>query len=192
MLEHFFHFCGPITQKSYQSLHHCILNAICSQGAEKITILLSSEGGDLNSGFSAYSFLRGLPVPVKIINVGTIESMAVIMYLGADERITLEHSRFLLHQFHWTYPQQRVDFLRLYENSDSLNFDLGRYATIFNDRTNFGNGIIDITKCLNGQSVIVDTTTAIKCGISHDTIPIVGSIPAPSDNVVHWWIDTCS
>lgn len=191
MIEHIFHFCGPITPKSYEYLRNQIMKALCEQQAEKITVMLSSEGGDLNSGFSAYNFLRGLPVPVKIVNVGTVESIAVLIYLAADERVSLESSRFLLHQFNWTYPYPRVDYSRLNENSDSLCFDFKRYANIFNDRTNNGNGFIDISKCLNGQSVVIDAPTAVTDGISTEVIPVSGSIPAPSQNTIHWWCQSC-
>lgn len=191
MSEHFFHFCGPITPKSYEYMRNQILTAVCERRAQKVTVMFSSEGGDLNSEFSAYNFFRGLPVPVRMVNVGSVESIALLVYLAANERDVLESSRFLLHQFDWTYPHQIVDYARLNENSDSLRFDYGRYATIFNERTNSGNGVVDIFKCLNGQAVIVDAPTATKAGIATNIIPVDGSIPAPSENTIHWWCQSC-
>lgn len=191
MQEHIFHFCGPITPKSYENLRNLVLTALCKESAEKITVMFSSEGGDLNSGFSAYNFFRGLPVPVKMVNVGSIESIAVLIYLAADERCVLESARFLLHPFHWTFPYSRVDYPRLNENSDSLLFDIARYANIFNERTNSGNGLIDVNKCLNSQSVIIDAATSTRNGISSTVIPVAESIPLPSQNVIHWWINAC-
>ena len=191
MKEHIFHFCGPIIPKSYDYLRNQVLSALCQQGAEKVTIMFSSEGGDLNSGFSAYNFFRGLPVPVKMVNVGTVESIAMLIYLAADERIALTSSRFLLHQFNWSYPHQRVDYSRLNENSNSLMFDFRRYEDIFNERTNHGNGLIDISKCLNGQSVIIDAATSVNNGISTGTLPVEGSIPPRTENTIHWWSQAC-
>ncbi len=191
MIEHIFHFCGPITPKSYENFRNMVLTAMCQQGAEKITIMFSSEGGDLNSGFSAYNFLRGLPVPVRMVNVGTVESIAVIMYLAADERDVLDNARFLLHQFNWTYPFQRVDYARLNENSESLKFDFDRYVSIFNDRTQVGNGAIDITKCLNGQAIVINSSSSTASGIATKVIPVEGSIPLKTDTTIHWWCQTC-
>lgn len=191
MIEHIFHFCGPITPKSYESFRNLVLTAICQQGAEKITVLFSSEGGDLNSGFSAYNFLRGLPVPVRMVNVGTVESIAVIVYLAADERDVLDNARFLLHQFNWTYPSQRVDYARLNENSESLRFDFNRYVSIFNDRTKHGNQSIDIVKCLNGQAIVIDSASATASGLATKMIPVEGSIPPRTDTIVHWWCNSC-
>lgn len=191
MAEHIFHFCGPITPKSYEYLRNTICTAVFERFADKITVMFSSEGGDLNSGFSAYNFLRGLPVPVKMVNVGTVESIAVIIYLAADEREVLETSRFLLHQFNWTYPHQIVDYSRLSENSQSLQFDFNRYVSIFNDRTHCGKNTIDVTKCLNGQSIILDPATASSAGISTGVIPVKGSIPPQTDDVIHWWCQSC-
>lgn len=191
MVEHIFHFCGPITPKSYEYLRNVICTAVFERCADKITVMFSSEGGDLNSGFSAYNFLRGLPVPVKMVNVGTVESIAIIIYLAADEREALETSRFLLHQFNWTYPQQRVDYSRLSENSQSLQFDVNRYVSIFNDRTQSGKSKIDIEECLRGQSIILEPASASAAGIATKIIPVRGSIPRQTDSIIHWWCQSC-
>ena len=53
----------------------CCLEAI-DQGATSLLLILSTCGGSTNFGFTLYTFLKSLPVPLCAINAGNIESMA--------------------------------------------------------------------------------------------------------------------
>lgn len=187
MSSHAFHFYGPITPKSFENLRAQILTAIQQQGAEEIILYLSSEGGNLTAGFTAYNFLKALPIPVSAINMGTIESIAVILYLSAEKRLAIDNSRFLLHSFNWTFNTSVIDHARLAEHSLSLEFDFQRYINIFNQRTQGADISVDISKCLNGNARILDTTTA-AANIIHGTIPPEGAIRA---DCIHWWPNIC-
>lgn len=189
MKTHAFHFYGPVTPKSFENLRAQILTAIQDQGAEEIMLYLSSEGGNLTSGFTAYNFLRALPVPVSAINMGTIESIAVILYLSAEKRIAIDNSRFLLHSFNWTFGAPIIDHARLEEHSLSLEFDSQRYTSIFNQRTQGADVPVDIFKCLNGSARILDTTAATAANIIHGTIPPERAIRA---DYIHWWPNVCA
>ena len=45
------HFFGPINVSTAEMFRNMLLNAMNTQGLKGIEILMSSEGGDLNSGF---------------------------------------------------------------------------------------------------------------------------------------------
>lgn len=187
--EHVFHFYGPISSTSFENLRNCILKAIIQNGCKKATILLSSEGGDINSGFTAYNFLRSLPITLSIVNMGTIESMAIMMYLAADDRATLPTSRFLLHSFHWNFGPGNIDFCRVAECSDSLAFDVNRYAAIFNERTQGAECSIDISECLYGAARVLDVSSAIAAGITTRILPTNWTFPGI--DATHWWPIVC-
>lgn len=188
MNTHVFHFYNSITPKTQETFKNQLLTATCQRGAEEIAIFLSSEGGDLNSGFSLYNLIRSLPVPVSITNVGTVESIAMMVFLATDKRYAIENSRFLIHQFHWTYSNYPIPYSRLKENVLSLDFDTARYEKIFNERTNCGNGIINISQCLNGQAVVIDPSTAASAGIIDKIVPVENSIKRDGDGFINWWI----
>ena len=110
MSKHVIHFLGPVNVISIQNLRNIILQSINGQKpASEIELLISSEGGDLNSGFTAYNFIRSIQIPITCINIGTVESMAVILYLAGDQRLAVQHSRFLLHSLHWGFNAGNVD-----------------------------------------------------------------------------------
>ena len=160
------HFYKPINPETVSAFCNITLNAIFNGKATELTILISSEGGDICSGFTAYSFIRTLPTPVTAINMGSVESMAVPFYLAADSRLAVKHARFMLHSFHWGFPAGTVDHPRLAEHTESLFFDRTRYANIFNERTNACQRGFDITEHLNNGFKILDTHEAVQIGIT--------------------------
>ena len=95
------HFFGPINVSTAEMFRNMLLNAMNTQGLKGIEILMSSEGGDLNSGFTMYNYLRSFPLPTTVINMGAIESIALIPFLGAGIRRAVPNSRFL----HLDVPQ---------------------------------------------------------------------------------------
>lgn len=183
MAHHVFHFYGPVNIKSFQSLRDTVLKALTQQEMDQATLFLSSEGGDLNSGFTAYNFIRSLPVPFTVVNMGTVESIAMMIYLACDERLAVKNSRFLLHSFHWGFPTTTVDCNRLSEHSISLEFDQKRYADIFDERTHGAETPVDILEALNSKALILDPTAAISAGITSKIID-KGTI---STTDIHWW-----
>lgn len=85
-----------LARKVYQQL--LILEA---ESREKpITVLVNSPGGEADSGFGIYDMLRFVQMPVRTLVAGLCASAAVLVYLaGAEQqRYSLPHSRFLLHQ----------------------------------------------------------------------------------------------
>lgn len=187
MGKHAIHFFGAVTSASFQRFRNLALNAITNENATEIIVPMSSEGGNLNSGFTAYNFIRSLPVPVTCINMGTVESIAVMMYLAADTRLAVEHSRFLLHEFHWTFGDRPVDASRVAEHSASLAFDAERYAAIFEERTKPVQGGVDIRKCLNGGVHILNPEKAEEVGVT--TAPAIPATEAMKMVDAHWWPD---
>jgi ATP-dependent protease ClpP protease subunit len=115
------------------------------------TKLLSTCGGSTNFGFTLYTFLKSLPVPLCAINAGNIESMGIIMFLAANRRITSPHSRFLIHPMNWYFSQKSVDHQRLREYLSSLDNDLAGYVQIFTLETAEATTKLDIFHCLSGR-----------------------------------------
>lgn len=93
MTEHVIHFHCQIDQGTSERFRDCCLDAI-DEGASSLLLNLSTTGGSSNFGFTLYTFLKALPVPLCAINAGNIESMGIIMFLAANRRITTPHSRF--------------------------------------------------------------------------------------------------
>jgi ATP-dependent Clp protease protease subunit len=65
-----------------------------------ITIIINSPGGEADSGFGIYDMLRFVRPPMRTIVAGLCASAAVLIFLAAEKgsRLSLPHSRYLLHQ----------------------------------------------------------------------------------------------
>lgn len=187
MNTHVFHFNVDVTPATTSMLRNQVLTAITQNNADELVLLISSSGGSLDNGFSTYNFLRSLKKPITAVNTGCVESIANIIFLAADKRITVDNARFLLHEFHWGFTAGNVNHSRLREHLESLDFDAARFAKIFDERTASAKSKIDIMKCLHGDPLIIDSVAALDSGIAHSVCKPEDIIP--TDKAVHWWIN---
>lgn len=67
---------------------------------EAIRVLITSQGGHVDSGMAIHDMLRFIESPVITIAAGWCASIAVPILFGApkERRFSLPHTRFLLHQ----------------------------------------------------------------------------------------------
>jgi len=74
-----------------------LLNTQLRNNVKKITLVISSQGGDAAAGFTAYNYLKGIPAEVTTFNIGNVDSAAAIMFCAGKNRYALKDTRFLLH-----------------------------------------------------------------------------------------------
>ena len=182
MTLHTINFMRDINAETLTGLQNTCLQAI-SQGASELSIYISSGGGLNDQGFTAYNFIRSLPIPVTMHCIGNIESMAVILFLAADIRKAVPHSKFKIHELHWNFTAGTVDHTRLAEYVKSLDFDRDRYAAIFHERTQGAQNPLNIDSHLRGDAKLLGTASAIDCGLATEISD--ASIPAEA---IKWWI----
>ncbi|TPG80277.1 ATP-dependent Clp protease proteolytic subunit [Pseudomonas arsenicoxydans] len=180
MTEHIVHFHCQIDQGTTERFRDCCLEAI-DQGASSLLLNLSTSGGSTNFGFTLYTFLKSLPVPLCAINAGNIESMGIIMFLAAGRRITSPHSRFLIHPMNWYFSQKSVDHQRLREYLSSLDNDLARYVQIFTLETADAETKLDIFHCLSAEEKVIAAHESLAYGIAHEMKQMMFA-----DDVKHW------
>lgn len=171
---------GDITDQAIGHLIDFTLQAK-RDGTSEIRLHISSTGGSLMAGFSAYHHLRSLGVSLIAHNIGNVESSAVLLFLAADTRLAAPHATFLLHDFHWGFQGGQVRAGVLREYLQSLEFDGKRYAEIFDERTQKG---FDIRSCLGGRAERMDAAAAMAVGLV--TAPPVD--PTMPTGATLWWI----
>lgn len=71
-----------------------------AENHDPIRIMISSQGGHVDSGMAIHDMLRFIESPVITIGAGWVASIAVPILFGAprERRYSLPHTRFLLHQ----------------------------------------------------------------------------------------------
>lgn len=111
---HTIHFLCPVNTATVGQLQNHCLTAL-SQGATELNIHISSQGGETAAGFTAYNFLKSLPVTVRTHNISNVESIANIVFLAGSERFANPLSRFLLHPLLWCFASPAADHARLRE-----------------------------------------------------------------------------
>lgn len=184
MALHIVHFIGPINHNSASAVRNNCLQAL-QNGATEIELHMSSEGGNMTAGFALYFFLKSLPVPFTTHNIGSVESVAVVIFLAGQKRYACPGTRFLIHPLHWGFGSLvAADHSRVSEWRDCLDFDAERYARIFLDATTAAGTPTDIRSNLTGNARIFDADEAAKAGIIHRAVQ--ARLPE-AGATCHWW-----
>lgn len=66
-------------------------------GTRRIILLISSPGGGVSAGLSAYNYLKGVPAEIITHNFGSVNSIATVIYCAGSRRYSVPQGRFLLH-----------------------------------------------------------------------------------------------
>jgi len=78
-----------------------LMRAIDSEykaGTRRFAVLISSSGGDVLSGFTAYNYLKGLQIELTTFNIGNVDSAATLLFCAGKKRFSVPNARFLLHE----------------------------------------------------------------------------------------------
>jgi len=76
------------------------LLALAAQSRDPIRVLINSQGGHVESGYTIHDLIRFIEPDVRIVATGWCASAAALVFSGAkkENRIALPNTRFLLHQ----------------------------------------------------------------------------------------------
>jgi len=188
-MRHVIHFNGSINPVTVHNIRQLTLQAILGNTqtakATELYYVFSSEGGDVTSGLALYNFLRGISIPITMHNFSSVESIAVLIFLAADNRYTVPIGRFLLHSFQTNFASSSVDIPRLSERARSLDNYMDIYIRCFQERVDSAKKPIDLESVFRGDAAIIDATAAIDVGIVHKIVP-PSKLITTSD--IHWWV----
>jgi ATP-dependent protease ClpP protease subunit len=181
---HIVHFIGPINHTSACTVRNLCLQALQS-GASEIELHLSTEGGNMTAGFALYFFLKSLPLPLTTHNIGSVESVGVVIFLAGQKRYACPGTRFLVHPLHWGFGNLvAADHSRISEWRDCLDFDAERYALIFDEATHGASAPTDIRNLLTSNARLFDPAQALEAGIIHKAVQ--ARLPE-AGSTSHWW-----
>ncbi|MBC2612368.1 ATP-dependent Clp protease proteolytic subunit [Citrobacter braakii] len=177
---HTVHFLCPVNVSTVTVLQDQCLKAL-SNGATSINLHMSSSGGETTAGFTAYNFLKSLPVPVTTHNISNVESIANVIFMAGSARKANPMSRFLLHPLHWGFNGQ-VDHSRLTEWSSCLNDDFKRFINIMELETK---GV----KTSEEWGQIITSATVASPSHAAEMGMITDIAPATlADSAMNWWV----
>lgn len=65
---------------------------------QKIHLLIQSTGGFVGDGIALHNYLRNLPIEITTYNMGSVMSIAVLVYLAGNVRRASESATFMIHK----------------------------------------------------------------------------------------------
>ena len=122
-------FFAPVIDVTVNALLHTV-DTKMQQGMTELVMLISSPGGSVFHGLSAYNYLKGLPIKVTTHNFGSVDSIGVVLYCGGSERFSVPQARFLLHGVSATFRKESLEEQQLEERLKGLKIDMANIARV--------------------------------------------------------------
>jgi ATP-dependent Clp protease protease subunit len=128
-------FFAPVMPDSINALMQTVDRKL-SQGAKRMGLLISSPGGDVFQGLSAYNYLKGVPLEIITQNFGSVDSIGVVLFCAGSRRLSVPHARFLLHGVMANFAgPTSLEEKQLEERLKALQIDMGAIARIISNVT---------------------------------------------------------
>lgn len=156
-------FTGPIREPQVTRLMATVDDAVAG-GAGTVRLLLSSQGGSVFWGVTAYNHLKGVPARVVTHNLGSVNSVAVALYCAGDERLVTPHGRFLLHPLTAPFKPSSLERGQLAERLAGMDEDERVVSSIIAEAT--GSRPADIVTAMHERS-FWHADEAVARGLAH-------------------------
>jgi len=162
----------PIVIKFFAPVIDVTINALMNaidqkmkQGVSQFIILISSPGGSVIHGLSAYNYLKGLPVTITTHNFGSVDSIGVVLFCGGSKRLSVPQARFLLHGVSAGFRNERLEEKQLEERLKGLKIDIENIAKVI--AANTGKTVEDVTQAIL-ERTILNPDEAKAWGLVHE------------------------
>lgn len=147
---------------------NALMNAIdqkMKQGVTNFIILISSPGGSVFHGLSAYNYLKGLPATITTHNFGSVDSIGVVLYCGGSKRLSVPQARFLLHGVSARFRNESLEEKQLEERLKGLKIDIENIAKVVAENT--GKSVKDVTNAMLERTTL-NPEEARSWGLVHE------------------------
>lgn len=158
-------FIAPINPQTGQGFRNATLGMI-NEGLKEVTILISSSGGSVDEGIALYEFIKSIPIKITFINISSIDSIALLIFLAAEERYARPDATFLFHDYTWTFNSKIMPRQQIKESILLLERGQQRVINALAERTKIKNGKIGDLDIFE-NTFILDANTAMENGIIH-------------------------
>ncbi len=169
-MEKFILFQGGIDQQSTIALANAIHGASTQDPrATKITILFSSQGGNIYHGFLLANIIQNSQIPIIVHAINHIDSIANIIYLSSKVRTAEPYAKFYMHG---VSAQGNFDEKNLQEQLASVKINNQRIAHYVSQNTDIP--FKDVTnRMLKGWTLSSQEALELKIvqKIEHKEIP---------------------
>ena len=161
-------FFAPVIDVTVNALMNAIDQKM-KQGETNFIILISSPGGSVFHGLSAYNYLRGIPAKITTHNFGSVDSIGVVLYCGGSKRLSVPQARFLLHGVTVNFPRQiSLEEKQLEEKLKGLRIDIENIAKVI--AANTGKSVKEVKDAMLERTTL-NPEEAKDWGLVHEIKP---------------------
>ncbi len=158
-------FFAPVLPETVGALMQIVDNKM-KAGVKELGLLISTPGGDVFQGLSAYNYLKGIPIKVTTHNFGSADSIGVVMFCSGEKRFSVPQARFLLHGVSVNFNKPvSLEEKQLEEKLKGLQIDIGNIARIIADAVGKNKDSV-IQDMLNRTTLYPEE--AVKYGLVHE------------------------
>lgn len=156
-------FFAPVVDATINALMR-VIDEHMGKGVGQFILLISSPGGSVFHGLSAYNYLKGLPVEISTHNFGSVDSIGVVLFCGGSRRFCVPQARFLLHGASVSFANERLEEKQLEERLKGLRIDIENIAKII--AANTGRGVDQVTAAML-ERITLNPEEARDWGLVH-------------------------
>ena len=158
-------YSAPVDENNVKKLLQLVEQKL-KEGATRFVLLMSSPGGSVFFGLSAYNYLKGIPAEVITHNFGSVISMGVVLFCAGSTRFSVPHATFLLHGVQSNFPQgASLEEKQLEERLKSLQLDIENIAGVIAATT--GKTEVEIFKAMLERTTL-NPEQAKNYGLVHE------------------------
>jgi ATP-dependent Clp protease protease subunit len=158
-------FFAPVIDATVNALMNAVDQKM-KQGIKDFILLVSSPGGSVIHGLSAYNYLKGLPVSIVTHNFGSVDSIGIVIYCAGSKRLSVPQARFLFHGVSAQFRgEQNLDEKLLEERLKGLRIDMENIAKVV--AANTGKSTKDVTDAMF-ERITLNPEEAQSWGLVHE------------------------
>jgi ATP-dependent protease ClpP protease subunit len=161
-------FLAPVNAQTVNNLLNTIDQARKS-GAQEIDLLLSSPGGEVVYGLSAYNYLKALPIELVTYNFGAVDSIAVALYCAGQERLSVANGEFLLHGLAAQFPPMPIEQDLVEQELRQMQNQTDALAGVVSTCT--GRSVTEVEDAVKHKTVL-SAKDALKWGLVQKIAPL--------------------
>jgi len=145
-------FFAPVIDVTINALMESVDEKM-KQGQKDFILLISSPGGSVFHGLSAYNYLKGLPADITTHNFGSVDSIGVVLFCGGSRRLSVPQARFLLHGVSAQFQQRtQLEEKQLEERLKGLQIDIQNIAKVV--AANTGKTVDEVTQAMLDRTTL--------------------------------------
>lgn len=132
----YINFCYGIDDQKVNQLMALCSQLVNQQKPDTLYFCFASPGGYVASGIILHNFLRALPVKIIMHNIGSVDSIATVIFLAGKERYANPNSSFLFHGINANFNEKTaLTMFQLKERLSGVEQDQSKITNIITQYT---------------------------------------------------------